>query len=184
MAGVLGLVGSAIVVFVATNLDGLVILTVLFGSRAPSRAQIVVGQYLGFLAILAVSVIGAAGLRAVPEHWVGLLGLIPLGLGIRGLLHQHDEHRVAVSGMLGVAGITIANGADNISVYIPLFRTVGWATLGYIAVFMVLVVVWCGIASVIASHPAVTVTLDRYGHWLVPVVFIVIGLGLLAGVAL
>lgn len=27
--------------------------------------------------------------------------------------------------MLSVAGVTIANGADNISVYTPLFRTIG-----------------------------------------------------------
>jgi len=182
MAGVLGLVGSAVVVFAVTNIDDLVIITALFGSRHPSPAQIVAGQYLGFLVIIAVSVLGAVGLQVVPQHWVGLLGVIPLGLGLRGLLHRNDEHRVAVSGLVGVAGVTLANGADNIAVYIPLFRTVGWSTVGYVAVFVVLIALWCVIAALIASHPVVTATLERSGHWLVPVVFIVIGLVLLGGV--
>jgi cadmium resistance protein CadD (predicted permease) len=29
------------------------------------------------------------------------------------------------TGMVSVAGVTIANGADNLSVYTPVFRTTG-----------------------------------------------------------
>jgi cadmium resistance protein CadD (predicted permease) len=69
-----------------------------------------------------ISVIAALGLTIVPDEWVGFLGLIPLGIGIwtliRGLRRNgdddDDDSKITAVG-LGVAGITIANGADNIS---------------------------------------------------------------------
>ncbi len=182
MAGAVSVVAAATVVFAVTNIDDLVVLTVWFSSPQLGRREIVAGQYLGFGAIVALSVIGAVGLLVVPERWVGLLGVIPLALGIRGLLHRSDDQPVMVAGVLGVAGVTLANGADNISVYVPLFRKVGGTSLVYIAVFMVFVVVWCAIAAFLARRNAVIATMARYGHWLVPVVFIVIGAVLLAGV--
>ena len=182
MAGALGVLASAFGVFAVTNVDDLIVLTVWFSSPPLTPGQIVAGQYVGFAAIVTLSTIGAVGLLVVPEHWVGLLGIIPLSLGIRGFLHRADERPVVANSVFGVAGVTLANGADNISVYVPLFRKVGWASLSYVAVFVVLVGVWCVLAAFLARRPVVISTMQRYGHWLVPVVFIVIGLVLLAGI--
>lgn len=78
--------------------------------------------------------------------------------------------------MLSIAGVTIANGADNISVYTPLFRTIGPASSAVtVAVFAVLVAVWCVAASWLGSHEKVIALVERTGAWLVPVVFMVIG---------
>ena len=55
----------------------------------------------------------------------GLLGLIPIALGIRGLLSTQDGQPKVATNTVAVAAVTIANGADNISVYTPLFRTIG-----------------------------------------------------------
>ena len=73
--------------------------------------------------------------------------------------------------------MTVANGADNISVYTPVFRTVGLPNAApTIAVFAVLVAVWCVAGSWLASHRPVIAVVERYGHWIVPAVFVLIGL--------
>ncbi|MFS1304228.1 cadmium resistance transporter [Streptosporangium longisporum] len=177
-------IGTAVAVFAGTNVDDLVILTVLFlTSRAggvPRPAQIVAGQYAGIATLVAVSAVAALGLAVVPDRWVGLLGLVPFGLGVRGLVRaarsDGDEAPRVASGVISIAGVTIANGADNISVYTPLFRTIGTvATAVTIAVFAVLVAVWCAAASWLGSHERVIALVERWGRWLVPVVFMAIG---------
>ncbi len=186
----LATIGSAIGLFAATNIDDIVVLTVLFlaSSRGKPRPwQIVAGQYLGFITLVVISVIAALGLTIVPDEWVGFLGLIPLGIGIwtlvRGLRRNgdgDDDDKITAVGMWGVRGITIANGADNISLYTPNFRT---STPGYvvimIVVFLILFAVWCAAGRLIGTHKAVTETLERVEHWLVPVVFIGLGLFIL-----
>ena len=186
----LATIGSAIGLFAATNIDDIVVLTVLFlASRRgkPRPWQIVAGQYLGFITLVVISVIAALGLTIVPDEWVGLLGLIPLGIGIftlvRGLRRNgddDDDEKVTAVGLWGVAGITIANGADNISLYTPIFRT---STPGDVAimivVFLILVAVWCAAGRLIGTRKAVTEGLERVEHWLVPVVFIGLGLFIL-----
>jgi cadmium resistance protein CadD (predicted permease) len=176
---------TAIGTFVATNLDDIVVLTTLFatvGRGGPSRRQIVIGQYAGIAALVAVSAVTAIGLLAVPERLIGLLGLVPIALGVRGLLAARrsgasDRASLApVRGMVGVAGVTIANGADNISVYTPVFRQAGLGGLSvYLVVFAILIVVWCALGWVLAGRSIIIATLDRAGHILVPCVFILIG---------
>jgi cadmium resistance protein CadD (predicted permease) len=177
----LGTVGTAVTLFAGTNVDDLLVLTVLFlSSRAtgrPRRWQIWAGQSLGIATLVAVSVVAALGLTIVPDQWVGLLGLVPFGLGVRGLLRARDsDSPVVATGVLSVAGVTIANGADNISVYTPVFRTIDVAASAVtIAVFAVLVVVWCLAGSWLGSHRRVVAVIERWGHWIVPVVFMLIG---------
>ncbi|MFF3445213.1 cadmium resistance transporter [Streptosporangium sp. NPDC002721] len=183
-------IGTAAAVFAGTNVDDIIILTVLFlASRAggvPRPWQIVVGQYAGIAALVAVSAAAALGLAVVPDRWVGLLGLVPFGMGAWGLAKAwkarrargdgEDEVPRVASGVLSIAGVTIANGADNISVYTPMFRTVGLASsVVTVAVFAVLVAVWCVAASWLGSHGKVIALVERTGAWLVPVVFMVIG---------
>src|SRR6516225_7415047 len=86
----LAMIVTAIAMFAATNIDDAVVLVVLnVASRAgglPKRWEIWAGQYLGFSVLLLVSFLAALGLRVVRVEWVGLLGLIPVLLGIRGLV--------------------------------------------------------------------------------------------------
>ncbi|WP_229401377.1 cadmium resistance transporter [Micromonospora okii] len=186
MGDLLGIIAAAAGVFTGTNIDDIIVLTVLFlsarASGKPRPWQIWVGQYAGIATLVAVSAIAALGLTVVPDQWVGLLGLLPFGLGVRGLLgairSRHDEQPTptVASGILPVIGITVANGADNISVYTPVFRTVGVAAgLITVAVFAVGVAVWCLAASWLGSHRRVVDVVERYGHWIVPGVFMLIG---------
>jgi cadmium resistance transport/sequestration family protein len=188
---VLGTIAAAAGVFVGTDVDDLVVLTVLFlsaraaGVRRPWR--IWAGQYIGIGVLVLVSVLAALGLTLVPDRWVGLLGLVPIGLGGYGLYAairgrpDDDDPPTGTIGVLAVAGITIANGADNIAVYTPMFRTIGVGDgIVAVAVFAVLVAVWCAAASWLGSHRRVVALTERYGHWIVPAVFIVIGVVIVA----
>lgn len=77
-----------------------------------------------------------------------------------------------------VAAVTIANGGDNISIYIPLFAGNQLASLGVIlGVFFVMVGVWCAIAYFLTRHPTIAYVLSRYGRHVIS--FVLIDLGLL-----
>jgi cadmium resistance protein CadD (predicted permease) len=183
----LGTAAGAAVVFAATDIDDILVLTLLFVSARttgrPRPWQIVLGQYAGIGVLAVVSAVVAAGLLVVPDPWTGLLGLVPIGLGVRALFADDDDEAPAlVTGALGVATVTVANGADNIAVYVPVFRALGPADAGlFLAVFVVLVAAWCALAAWLGRHPAVGRVVDRAGHWLVPVVFVGIGVVILVG---
>jgi len=183
----LGTIGAAFGVFVGTNIDDIIVLTVLFlSSRAngkPRRWQIIAGQYAGLGTLIAASAVAALGLTVVPDRWVGLLGLVPIALGLWGLTQavrarsdDEEPSTVVVSGLASVVAVTVANGADNISAYTPMFRTLSVAdSLVTVAVFAILVAVWCAAGARLGSHRGVIETVQRFGHWLVPAVFVAIG---------
>jgi cadmium resistance protein CadD (predicted permease) len=185
--GIFAVVLTAVVLFAATNVDDIVVLTVLsISSRAtgqPRPWHIWVGQYAGLAILVGVSLAAAVGLALVPLHWLWLLGLLPLGLGLYKLAAAIRAHRAgqqaspaAVTGLAGVIGLTIANGGDNLSVYIPVFRTSTAAEITVIiTVFLVAVALYCLASIRFAGHRAVIQAVQRWGQWIVPVVFILIG---------
>nr|WP_179783485.1 cadmium resistance transporter [Micromonospora jinlongensis] len=172
---------GAAVVFAATDIDDIVILTLFFvAARTTGRPrpwQIVAGQYLGIGALALASAVVAAGLLVVPDPWTGLLGLLPIALGVRALRASDDDVTPAVvTGTLGVAGVTIANGADNVAVYVPVFRALGAADSAvFLLVFVLLIALWCAGGAWLGGHPRVVRLVERAGHWLVPTIFIGIG---------
>ncbi|MFF0318678.1 cadmium resistance transporter [Micromonospora sp. NPDC005252] len=185
MIDLLGTAAGAAVVFAATDIDDIVILTLFFvAARTTGRPrtwQIVAGQYLGIGALALASAVIAAGLLVVPDPWTGLLGLLPIALGVRALRgSDDDEPTTVVTGTLGVAGVTIANGADNVAVYVPVFRALGPGDSAvFLLVFVVLVGLWCAAAAWLGGHRRVVRLVERAGHWLVPTIFVAIGVVIL-----
>jgi cadmium resistance protein CadD (predicted permease) len=76
--------------FLVTNVDDIIVLSLFFARGAGQRgttAKIIAGQYLGFGAILAASVVVSLGAQAfLPESAIPYFGLIPLLLGPRRLV--------------------------------------------------------------------------------------------------
>ena len=67
-----------------------------------------------------------------------------------------------------------------ISLYTPVFRTNPVTdTIVTIIVFLVLVAEWCLVARFVGTSKAVTEALEKIEHWLVPAVFIGLGLYIL-----
>jgi cadmium resistance protein CadD (predicted permease) len=107
--------------------------------------------------------------------------VIPVALGIRLFITPEETTEVpAASGFLAVLVITVANGADNLGVYIPLFATTGAAGLAvYGAVFTILLALWCAGARWLVHHAAAGAPLRRWGPRAVPYVLVGIGLWIL-----
>ena len=184
MESIAGTVLTGLAVFAATNVDGL-FLTAALLSASPSRPwPVVFGTYAGIGALYAVSVAAALAAAAIPARYIALLGLVPLGLGLRLLFSKQgpDDPSPAAQGVLAVAGINIAAGGDNVGVYTPLFATVtGEAIVLYGAVFAVLTGTLCWAAHRLVTHPALGAPVRRWGPRLVPWVLIALGLWILAG---
>jgi cadmium resistance transport/sequestration family protein len=178
---------TGVAAFAAINVDDIFILMLFFsqvGGEFRNR-HVVLGQYLGFATLVALSVLGSLGVLIVSEEWIGLLGLVPIFLGVRAALRtlwggtEEEERKEPVegSGVYGVAAVTFANGGDNIGIYVPLFASVGFAQMGTIVVvFFALVAVWCYAGYKLGSHPTVADKIDRYEHVVVPVVLVALGI--------
>ena len=208
MNTLLGAVISGVAAFAATNLDDLFLLMLYFSqaNNNPQRERnIIVGQYLGFSVLVFISVLGYLGSLLIPRHYVGLLGILPILLGIRELLslRQADEQaeqqvetnaqEPAPPGMFrsrllnwlnpqasSIAAVTVANGSDNFAVYTPLFAAGGVTQMVIIiAVLLLMVRVWCFIADWLAENPVTAGPLRRYGRLLMPFVLMGIGLAIL-----
>ncbi|MEE3719550.1 cadmium resistance transporter [Tumidithrix elongata RA019] len=200
MNGLITAIPTGFTAFCATNLDDIVILLLFFSQVSTNfrRRHIVIGQYLGFAVLVIASLSGFFGSFLMPRPWIGMLGILPIAIGLGRLLNQDEEdlepndQAIASEGSLqnsvfasllspqvySVAAITFANGGDNIGIYVPLFANSTVESLAIIlAVFFTLVGVWCYVAYRLTQLPAIAEVLTRYGNYLVP--FVLIGLGVL-----
>jgi cadmium resistance protein CadD (predicted permease) len=190
------LVGQAATLFAGTNIDDIVLLAVLFGrATGPARPlQIVIGWYAGYVVVLAAAVVGALGARLLPESVIPFLGLLPLVLGVRAAWTAWRErcsrdgslsgdaalYSASTPGAGTSAALSLGNGGDNIGVYVPVFAASRpGAQLIYVVVFLVLVAVWCAAGRLLASRPLVARAMTRWGHVVLPVVLIGVGLAIL-----
>ena len=190
--------------FAATNIDDIVILMLFYAQVNVTfrSSHIVAGQYLGFTVLIIASLPGFFGGLIVPQVWIGLLGLLPIAIGIKELVNRQDDvdaevqtitidfeqsssSKTAVAVLTSVlnpqtyrvAAVTVANGGDNIGIYVPLFASSNLPSLGVIlSVFFLLIGVWCYVAYQLTSLPTVANVLTHYGKGIVP--FMLIGLGI------
>ena len=81
---------------------------------------------------------------------------------------------------LAVALVTVANGGDNIGVYVPVFATrTGPELAVMIVVFLILVAVWCFAGHHLVNHPRIGKPLRLHARRVTPLVFIALGLFIL-----
>ncbi|MBP2371440.1 cadmium resistance transporter [Pseudonocardia parietis] len=183
-------IAQAIGLFAVTNIDDIVVVSLFFAQGAGHRGattRIVAGQYLGFTAILVAALAATFGATFLPETVRAYFGLLPLLLGLRAAWAlwrgDDDDDAPASNGgpaLLTVATVTFANGGDNIGVYVPVFVTVGTASLlVYAAVFLVLVGALCAAGKFLATRAPIARALSRWGHILLPLVLIALGIVIL-----
>ncbi|RGO20899.1 quaternary ammonium transporter [Bacillus cereus] len=192
---------SSFIAFTSTNIDDIFILLVLFsqvktgvckeedrtfqGKTKIKELYIVIGQYLGFSVIIFLSIIGFLSSFFIPISWIGLLGFVPIYMGIKGLfsLRSNKSNEVIdnTSGSLfKVAAITLANGADNISIYIPMFTSQSLeANFVTLIIFFCMIAIWCLISYTLLRAPILAKVLERNCHIIVPIVLIGLGMFIL-----
>ena len=185
----IGTLVTALASFVSTNVDDFFVLTVLFSQAHGPRgvAKIVAGQYVGIGTLVALGIAGAFGAQLLAPHFVGLLGLLPIFLGIRAWIEYRrgdddDEapQGIGATSVLGVAAIAISDGGDNIGVYVPVFS--GFAPGDFVVilvVFAAMTALWCRLALALANQPLIKEKIKRYQGVLVPVVLVGLGAAIL-----
>ncbi|WLT39401.1 cadmium resistance transporter [Synechocystis sp. B12] len=204
MVWLLQVIISATSAFIATNLDDLLILIFFFSQvNSPKSSlrirDIVLSQYLGFTIILLLSLPGFFGGLILSQKWTGLLGIVPILIGLKILFgsenedetvaslsysvkHSSREYSSLITSLIppqvyAIAAISVANGGDNIGIYIPFFAGLSWLGLSIvITVFFILIAVRCAIAHYLTCHPVVGKIVARYGQKIVP--FVLINLGI------
>jgi cadmium resistance protein CadD (predicted permease) len=186
----ISLSGTAVALFVSTNIDNLFALLAFFSDRKYQGSHVVLGQYIGFTTIFAVSVAAASASKVIPIGDVGWLGVIPMAIGFKKMWDWRRESasaagflpeipRLRRSGaVMTVALICVANGGDNIGAYAPQFAVHSRAEIALMGlVFALMNGIWCLAAQGMVKHPALRTPLRVYGHRIVP--FMLIGLGLM-----
>jgi cadmium resistance protein CadD (predicted permease) len=185
MHSIPGTVATAAGAFAATNVDLFVLLTVLFATARASGTRawrVMVAQCLVFVILVVTSAAAATALTFVALRWVGLLGVVPLAIGIHGLVtaRRKDEHdpRVADS-ITAIVTLTLSVCADNLSVYIVLFRAGSRTDFAVtVGVFALLQATWALVAYTVATRKTVVQAMRRTRIWLVPTIFVAIGLAI------
>jgi cadmium resistance protein CadD (predicted permease) len=177
-------IAIAAVMFAATNADDLVLLTIFFAQPGCAPRQVVMGQLAGIGALAAISYTASMLALAVPHGWIPWLGILPLIIGVRWLYRANaDDEKAppAATAWWAVAGVTMANGGDNLGVYIPAFAMqTGVQKVITGATFIALTLVWCAIAWSAVRHPTWGPTLSRICSRAAPFVLIGIGLWIVA----
>jgi cadmium resistance protein CadD (predicted permease) len=189
------IIGLGIVAFVATNIDDSFILMVFFAKRSFQSHQIVLGQYIGMGLLLGVSLAGSLVALVIPHNLIGLIGLIPIAVGIKELLDlrkkddENDTDYEAVTKrisrnkwtaylpILTVATITFSGG-EEIGIYTTVFATYNGLSdiISIVSVVMVLTGAWCTTAKYLVNHTFLATRFRHIADRVLP--FVLIGLGI------
>ncbi|HOI40798.1 MAG TPA: cadmium resistance transporter [Methanobacterium sp.] len=181
---------TAIFAFIATNLDDMFLLAAFFAHPDFQARNVFLGQYFGFLVLLLVSSLAYFAQFVIPVAWLSILGFIPMAIGIRSLIRLKtsrnsvenfedmipDKKEKTSNQMFQVSVVTVANGGDNLGVYMPLFATMNPASLLFtIVTFLFLVGVWCILGYKLVNNSIIGDEIKKYGHYILPFVMIFIG---------
>ena len=184
---------TSIILYSGTAVDLLIILMLFFAKRK-SRKDIIniyLGQFLGSVSLILLSLLFAFVLNYIPSKEIlGLLGLIPIFLGLKVLLlGDSDGEAIAKDGLRKdnknliflVAMITFAScGADNIGVFVPYFTTLNLANLIVaLLTFLVMIYLLVFSAQKLAQVPSVGEILEKYSRWFIAVVYLGLGMYIL-----
>ena len=184
---------TSIILYSGTAVDLLIILMLFFAKRK-SRKDIIniyLGQFLGSVSLILLSLLFAFVLNYIPSKEIlGLLGLIPIFLGLKVLLlGDSDGEAIAKDGLRKdnknliflVAMITFAScGADNIGVFVPYFTTLNLANLIVaLLTFLVMIYLLVFSAQKLSQVPSVGETLEKYSRWFIAVVYLGLGMYIL-----
>jgi cadmium resistance protein CadD (predicted permease) len=185
------IVSLAAATFLATNVDNLVLLFAFLANRSFRTRNVIVGYGFGMLAILALSWIAGLLADLIHPHYVGFLGFVPIGLGLKQLYDQFVRHKASSDPVLverskrsqiaTVAVADVSHGPDTIILFSVLL--VEGDNLSQFAIsltYIVLVFVWCSVGLFLFQRPLLREPIQRYGHRLSPYLLIGIGVYILS----
>ncbi|WP_144145973.1 cadmium resistance transporter [Paraburkholderia sp. BCC1884] len=185
----------AIAAYAATNVDNLFVLLAFLAQAKDGRARVIAGQLAGSLTLIAASILLAALLTRLPAGYVGLLGVLPIGVGLYQAWERFGPRNARADHAQGepdslkanrgsswwtVAGVAVANGSDNLAVYVPLYAGHSHGEGAFVSlVFVAMIGLWCALALWLVEHPLLGAPIRRYGSVLLPLILVVIGISVI-----
>ncbi|BAY43205.1 hypothetical protein SAMD00079811_07840 [Scytonema sp. HK-05] len=190
---------------VATTFDDNIYLTAFFSevNRTFRPKHIVVGEILGFTALVIVSLLGFLLGLVIPSTWIGLLGILPILIGLNNLLNLNkddsaedksanlkrnsrfrgfDSRKRSLWDVIRdphtyrVSAVTLANGGNNLGIYIPLFATSSIQNLSVIIpVCYFILFCWLLMSYNLTRLPGIAFVLSRYAGKIFPFVLMWLG---------
>ena len=186
----------AIAGYTATNIDNLFVLLAFLAEAGNKRRRVIVGQYVGSSTLIVGAILLAALLKHLPAGYVGLLGVLPIGVGLAKAWARFGPGNAPPdeTGQDGgpspvsrgsswwvVACIAVANGSDNLAVYVPLFASHSHSEGAFISlVFVVMIGLWCAGAVWLVKHQMLGAPIRRYGTAVLPLILVIIGVSVIA----
>lgn len=186
--------------YAATNIDNLFVLLAFLAEAGSDRRRVIAGQYAGSLFLILGSILFAAMLTRLPAAYVGLLGVLPIGVGLSkgwtrfrpGRAHREEitpgiataptsaATATGTSSWWTVACVAVANGSDNLAVYVPLYASHSRPQGALISlIFLAMIGLWCAGAVWLVDHPVLGAPIRRYGTALLPFILLVIGVSVI-----
>jgi cadmium resistance protein CadD (predicted permease) len=201
-------IATGAAVALATTFDDNIYLTSFFGrvSRTFRPRHVVVGEFLGLTILISVSLVGFFVGMIVSDMWVGLLGVLPIMIGIYQLMGKEDDEssdvieevekihtdvgRLRIKQSLWstirdpkthrVTAVHVSNGGNNVAVYIPLFASSSLPSLSVILTMCYMTIgFWCFCSYNLTRFPGISVLIARYGRKIAPFVLIYLGLSII-----
>ncbi|MBD2248008.1 cadmium resistance transporter [Nostoc sp. FACHB-888] len=191
----------------ATTFDDNLYLTAFFGkvNHIFRPKHVIIGEFVGFTTLVMASLPGFFGGLVLPESWIGLLGLLPIIIGISHLMNREQQEDIVQTVLVNfdysikykrhkksllatlrdpqtyrVSAVTIANGGNNIGIYVPLFASSNVPSLAVIlCVFYVSIGFWCFLSYNLTRNPVMASVFTRYGRKVFPFVLIYLGLSII-----
>jgi len=194
---------SSLAAYISTEIDDFLSLLILMGAASSRKEKIAIclGKFAGLFIIAGASLLMADYISKIPSHFVGFLGLIPIGIAVKKIissiksssknLEEDDAKEIeekkesmlnarSIMIFLTCVIITLASGFDNLAVYIPYFTTLeGWNILICVLVFIVLQAASCFASMAIVNIDPVKKLIAKCQNFLMPILFILLGLYIL-----
>lgn len=178
---------TAVITYLATSIDEIPVLYMLYtnSSNKGKGKTITFTYFLGTFSLVTLGLLGAFGLVQIPAKWlIGFIGLVPLGMGIKMLVDSDDDEEKAKTAAnkrkalwARVLVVTLALGADDLGIYIPLFTTMtGWQILQMIFVFAIGTAFLCLISYRLTHIERITSFIENKERYIVSIIFVAIGI--------
>lgn len=177
------------VLYWSTSVD-LILISVVMIAAHPfpgEKIRIILGEMFGSTFLIVVSLFLALVLRLVPQEWLlGLLGIIPLGFGIKCLIGESEDlsgvnktndvqHSKTIMWTMMLLAVTSC-APDNIGLFTPYFATLDQVYLTVVIIVLVINVLLMGVLTNIVSRIAVIQRfLFKYASILAAITYIGLG---------
>jgi cadmium resistance protein CadD (predicted permease) len=193
---------------IATTFDDNIYLTAFFSevNRTFRPINVIVGELVGFTALVSISLlVGRLLNQTVPSTWTGLLGILPILIGLNNLINLYknkddsaedkstnlkrnakfrgfESRRRSLWDVLRdrqtyrVSAVTISNGGNNLGIYIPLFVSSSPPSLAVIILICYLAIcTWLFLSYALTHQPNMAFILSRYASKFFPFVLMWLG---------